>query len=263
MLVGATRLGCVSGIDDAIAGLGHGSVLLALAAALLLGLRHATDPDHLTAVSTLVLSDEPGQARRASKLGLSWGLGHATTLLAIGLPLVLLGRDLPPTVARLAELAVGLMIVALTVRLLIRWRRGYLHVHVHEHADGVFHAHPHVHEHPRDANHPAAHAGGHDHSHAEMLGRTPLESYGVGLVHGIGGSAGVGVLLVGGISGEAAAALALVLFASASAWSMAVVSAGFGYALTRRPATRTFERLVPVLAACSMLFGAWYAAGAI
>ncbi len=253
----------MSGIDDTIASLGEGSVLLALLAALLLGLRHATDPDHLTAVSSLVLSDEPGQARRASKLGLSWGLGHATTLLAIGLPLVLLERDLPPAVAHLAELVVGLVIVALAVRLLVRWRRGYLHVHVHEHADGVLHAHPHVHEHPRDEGHPAAHAGGHDHSHAEAFGRTPLESFGVGLVHGVGGSAGVGVLLVGSISGGAAAALALVLFAGASASSMALVSAGFGYALTRSSATRTFERLVPVLAACSMLFGAWYAAGAL
>ena len=253
----------MNGIDDAIAGLGHGSILLALLAALLLGLRHATDPDHLTAVSTLVLSDEPGQARRASKLGLSWGLGHATTLLAIGLPLVLLERDLPPTVARVAEFAVGLVIVALAVRLLVRWRRGYLHVHVHEHAGGVLHAHPHVHEHPRDADHPKAHAGGHDHSHAETLGRTPLESYGVGLVHGVGGSAGIGILLVGGISGVAEAALALVLFAGASVFSMALVSAGFGYALTRRSATQAFERLLPLLATLSLLFGAWYAAGAV
>jgi ABC-type nickel/cobalt efflux system permease component RcnA len=253
----------VSGLDDAIAELGHGSVLLALLAAVLLGLRHATDPDHLTAVSSLVLSDEPGQTRRASKLGLCWGLGHATTLLAIGLPLVLLERDLPPTIARVAEFAVGVVIVVLAVRLLVRWRRGYLHVHVHEHADGVVHAHPHVHEHPRDEAHPAAHAGGHDHSHAETLGRTPVESYGVGLVHGVGGSAGVGILLVGGISGGAEAALALILFAGASVLSMALVSAGFGYALTRRAATRSFERLVPLLATLSLLFGAWYAAGAL
>jgi ABC-type nickel/cobalt efflux system permease component RcnA len=256
------RLGGVSGIDDAIANLGHSSVLLALLAALLLGLRHATDPDHLTAVSSLVLSDEPGQARRASKLGLSWGLGHATTLLAIGLPLILLERDLPPTVARLAEFAVGVVIVALAVRLLIRWRRGYLHVHVHEHADGVLHAHPHVHEHPHDEPHPAAH-GGHEHSHAETLGRTPLESYGVGLVHGVGGSAGIGILLIGGISGGAEAAVALVLFAGASVLSMALVSAGFGYALTRGSTTRVFQRLIPLLATLSLLFGAWYAAGAV
>jgi ABC-type nickel/cobalt efflux system permease component RcnA len=252
----------VSGLDDAIAGLGNGGVLLALIAAVLLGLRHATDPDHLTAVSSLVLSDEQGKARRASLLGLCWGLGHATTLLAIGLPLVLLDRDLPATIERGAELAVGLVIVALALRLLVRWRRGYLHVHPHEH-DGVRHAHPHVHEHPRGERHPAPHEEGHSHSHAERIGRTPLESYGVGAIHGVGGSAGVGILLIGGISGGGEAALALLLFASASALSMALVSGGFGYALTLGPANRALERLVPLLASLSLLFGAWYAAAAL
>lgn len=211
----------MSGLDDAIAGIGGGGVLLALLAALLLGLRHATDPDHLTAVSSLVLSDEPDRARRAGALGLSWGLGHATTLLAIGLPLMLLGRDLPADVARGAELAVGLIIVALALRLLLPSRA------------------------------------------TAAAGRTPLASYGVGLVHGVGGSAGIGILTVGSISGGAAAGLALVLFAGASALSMAVVSGGFGYALTLDPATRALERLVPLLAVLSLLFGAWYAAAAL
>jgi ABC-type nickel/cobalt efflux system permease component RcnA len=253
----------VHGLDDAIAGIGDGGLLLALLAAFLLGLRHATDPDHLTAVSTLVLSDDRGRPRRASVLGACWGLGHATTLLAIGLPLVLLDRQLPAGVQRAAEVAVGLVIVALAVRLLVRWRRGYLHVHLHEHPSGVRHAHPHVHEHSRGGEHPAAHGGGHDHAHAETLGRTPLASYGVGLVHGVGGSAGVGILLVGSVSGGGEAALALVLFAAASALSMAVVSAGFGHALARDSATRVLERLVPLLATFSLLFGAWYAAGAV
>ena len=69
------------GLDEWIAGLG-GNGLMGLAVALLMGLRHATDPDHLTAVSTLILSDQRDGARRAGALGLAWGLGHATTLLA-------------------------------------------------------------------------------------------------------------------------------------------------------------------------------------
>ena len=88
----------MSGLDERIAHLGAGgSILLALAIALLLGLRHATDPDHLTAVSTLALSDDRRGARRAGLLGLAWGLGHATTLALLGLPLVLLDRELAPT----------------------------------------------------------------------------------------------------------------------------------------------------------------------
>ncbi|MFN8205772.1 MAG: hypothetical protein U0S48_24720, partial [Solirubrobacteraceae bacterium] len=67
-------------LDDAIAHLGAGGGLwLALLVAVLLGLRHATDPDHLTAVSTLVMSDPRDGSRRAGRLGLAWGLGHATT----------------------------------------------------------------------------------------------------------------------------------------------------------------------------------------
>src|SRR6185312_16351185 len=74
------------GLDDKIAGLGDGSafVLLALVA-MLLGLRHATDPDHLTAVSTLAAGEEP-DPRGAARLGLAWGLGHATSLFAFGVP---------------------------------------------------------------------------------------------------------------------------------------------------------------------------------
>ena len=78
------------GIDDTIAELGAGGgIAVALLVALLLGLRHATDPDHLTAVSTLVLGDDPRGTRAAGVLGLAWGLGHALTLLALGLPFLL------------------------------------------------------------------------------------------------------------------------------------------------------------------------------
>src|SRR4051812_49670663 len=93
-----------------------------LALALLLGLRHATDPDHLTAVSTLVMSDEKRGARRAAKLGASWGLGHALTLFALGVPVVVFNSHLPDWLQQGFELAVGVVIVALAARLLLRWR---------------------------------------------------------------------------------------------------------------------------------------------
>ena len=65
---------------------------MAFVVAILLGLRHATDPDHLTAVSTLFLGESPNGPRRATTLGLAWGLGHAATLFAFGLPVVLFRR---------------------------------------------------------------------------------------------------------------------------------------------------------------------------
>jgi high-affinity nickel permease len=241
------------GLDEWIVGLG-GNGLVALAVALLLGLRHATDPDHLTAVSTLILSDQRDGARRAGALGLSWGLGHATTLLVFGLPVVLFRRYLPEGLIRGAEIAVGLVIVFLGLRLLLRWAQGYFHIHPHTH-NGVQHSHPHVHEGRQGTHVPTRHT----HPHAQVLGRSPLAAFGIGMVHGVGGSAGVGILVVGAASSQVAGVAALVLFALASALSMALVSSFFGYALLRGPVARRAVSLIPILAMASLAFGAWYA----
>jgi cytochrome c biogenesis protein CcdA len=236
--------------------LGHGH-LLAVLAALLLGARHATDPDHLTAVASLALDDAGGRRGRPWRLGLAWGAGHAVTLLACGLPAVLLGRWLPEGVRRAAEAAVGALIVLLAVRLLVRWRRGALHLHRHRHGDRV-HSHPHAHRrlHPqRDA------AAPHAHPHAERLGRTPLASFGIGLVHGVGGSAGAGLLLVASLPRAADAAAALVLYAGGTALAMAGFTAAAGALLGGRP--QRIAGLVPLFGGFGVLFGAWYAAGAL
>ncbi|MDX6659351.1 MAG: hypothetical protein QOJ55_173, partial [Solirubrobacteraceae bacterium] len=91
------------GLDERIAALGSGEAfLLVVAVAVLLGLRHATDPDHLTAVGTLVAGDDRRSARRAGRLGMAWGLGHATTLFAFGVPIVLFRGYLPETVQQVA-----------------------------------------------------------------------------------------------------------------------------------------------------------------
>lgn len=245
------------GLDEWIAGLG-GTGLMALAVALLLGLRHATDPDHLTAVSTLILSDQRDGARRAGALGLAWGLGHATTLLAFGLPVVLFRQYLPEGLIRGAEVAIGLVIIFLALRLLVRWRQGYFHIHPHSH-DGVQHSHPHVHEGSQASHAPTSHS----HPHAQALGRSPLAAFGIGMVHGIGGSAGVGILVVGAASSQVTGVAALVLFASATAISMALVSSSFGYALARGPVARRAGSLIPILALASLAFGAWYTFDAV
>ena len=224
----------------------------------LFGLQHATDPDHLTAVSTLVMSEGEGGARRAGRLGLAWGAGHALTLFVFGLPVVLFRDALPEPLQQAAEATIGLVIAALAIRLLVRWRRGYFHVHPHRHGDR-WHSHPHAHEHEPARQHPSAH----QHAHPESLGRSPLAAFGIGLVHGLGGSAAVGVLLVGAVPGRVHAAIALLLFATATALSMAALSNGFGRALGRAAVARRVERLVPALGTLSLAFGTWYAAVAL
>jgi len=232
---------------------GQTSVGVILLVSLLLGLRHASDPDHLAAVTTLIASEkERDRVRRAGVMGFLWGLGHGTTLVLVGLPLVLMNQYLPEVISKVAEVAIGCIIVLLAARLLIRWRRGFYHVHVHTHDGGE--AHRHVHSHANDESHQHAH---------RVPQRTPLSSYGAGLVHGIGGSGGLTLLLLSTISDKAQAIGALLLFASGTAVSMALLSTAFGLVIAGGPIARNFERVAPVLGVLSMAFGAWYTLGAL
>ena len=220
---------------------------------LLLGLRHASDPDHLAAVSTLIASEEHEGVRKATFMGLSWGLGHGTTLVLVGLPLVLLGQYLPEWIQQSAEVAIGVIIVVLALRLLVRWHRGVFHAHAHAHESGETHRHLH------------SHADGfvHEHSHNTYALRTPLSAYGVGLLHGVGGSGGLTLLLLSTISDPAEAAGALLIFAAGTAVSMALLSTAFGLAVATGPVRRNLERAAPVLGVLAAAFGVWYAAGAL
>jgi hypothetical protein len=238
------------GLDDWFASFSDGGTLALVAVvAVVLGLRHATDPDHLAAVSTLIAGTRERATGAAARLGLSWGLGHATTLFAFGLPIVLFKAYLPEAAQQGAETAVGFVIVALAVWLLVRWRRGLFHLHVHAHERGL-HAHGHVH-------------GGDTHPHSTPRVRGPLQAFGIGLLHGMGGSAGVGVLLLASIHDRAIAVAALGLFALCTALSMAALSTGLGFTLSRGRLGDAIPRLAPVLGFASLSFGVWYALGAL
>jgi high-affinity nickel permease len=238
------------GLDDWIAHFSDGTTVIVLCAvAVLLGLRHATDPDHLAAVTTLIAAGKERTKHAAARLGFSWGLGHATSLFAFGLPIVLFKAYLPKPVQQGAEATVGFVIIALAVWLLVRWRRGLFHVHAHQHDTGL-HLHGHT------------HSGAAAHPH-ELRARSPHQAFGIGLVHGMGGSAGVGILLLATIHDRAVAVIALALFAFFTAVSMALLSTGFGLTLSREPVRRSFNRIAPALGAASLLFGVWYALGAL
>jgi cytochrome c biogenesis protein CcdA len=245
----------MSTIDGWLEGFLHGtnaSLGVVLLISLLLGLRHASDPDHLAAVTTLIASEEQERIRKATSMGLLWGLGHGTTLVLVGLPLVLLGQYLPEKVGQAAEVAIGVIIVVLAVRLLVRWRRGFFHAHAHTHEDGSFHRHLHSH----------ASEGSHEHSH-RVTPRSPISSYGVGLVHGVGGSGGLTLLLLSTIQRPSEAVAALLIFAAGTAVSMALLSTLFGVAIAAGPVARHFQRVAPVLGVLAVAFGLWYALGAL
>jgi len=223
------------GLDDWVASLSDGaSVAVVLLVAALLGLRHATDPDHIAAMTALVASGRERATRSAARLGAWWGIGHGITLVVFGMPILLAQRYLPERLQQGAETAVAALIVYLALRLLVRWRHGYFDLHAHPHPDR-------------------------QHQHAV---RTPAGALGVGLVHGLGGSAGVGVLLLAAIPSETVAVASLLLLSLFTAVSMTVVTAAFVLTLSRRPVAAASVTLVPVLGAVSLAFGLWYAAAA-
>jgi hypothetical protein len=211
-------------LDETVSRLSEGAPLpVALLLAALLGLRHATDPDHLMAVTSLVAADGAG-TRAATRLGALWGIGHASTLLVIGLPLILLGATVPEWLGSGAETLVGLVIAALAVRVLLRWWR-------------------------RDR----------PHAHDDRL-RTPRQALAIGALHGLAGTGAVVLLLIAAIPDPVAASAALAAFAPLSAVSMAVCTSGFAWTLTR-PSVQSFSDtyLLPVLGAGGLLFGGAYA----
>src|SRR3954452_25135407 len=117
-------------IDETLSGAASGRGWVVLLIAFALGLRHASDPDHLVAVSTLVAGTRERAGRTAARLGAALGLGHRTTMVAFGVPVVLLRTFLPHAVERPAEGLIGVIISLLAVRLLVKWRRGAFHVHM-------------------------------------------------------------------------------------------------------------------------------------
>ena len=232
------------------------SLPVVLGLALLLGIRHATDPDHLAAVTTLAGGDAKPSATAAARLGLAWGAGHALTLLALGVPAILAQPYLPAWLQRAAEALVGLVIVALAARLLLRWRAARLHVHVHKHAGGVRHAH--VHAHPRGLGTPH-----HDHHADPARIRTPAAAFGIGLLHGVGGSAGPALLLLASLESKALAVGSLLVLVFGTAVSMCALSTGFGIALARAPERPALRQVTPILGFSSLCFGAWYGLAAL
>src|SRR5712671_2570853 len=123
-------------------------ILTGSALGTLLGMRHALEPDHLTAVSTLVTGER--SSIRAAMLGASWGLGHTLSLVVVGTVLVVLRAEMPARVADLFELFVAIMLVGLGVRaIVIAMRQGPIGpAHTHHHGP-LMHNHagaaPHVH----------------------------------------------------------------------------------------------------------------------
>ncbi len=234
-------------------------LLSLLALGFFLGMRHATDADHVVAVSAIVAREK--RLGAACLLGAVWGIGHTVTIFAVGVTIILFHVVIPARLGLSMEFAVGLMLVLLGALNIVGRGLGPLavaeHEHEHEHEAGA----PHHQGHEHDAR-PHTHA----HTHALTFGwlESPdhfqlWRSLAVGLVHGLAGSAGVALLVLATIKEPRAAVVYLLVFGAGTLAGMMVVSASLEASMrifVRRG--RAFERALTLgTGLLSLAFGVW------
>ena len=215
--------------------------LTTLLVGLLLGMEHALDPDHVVAVSTMI--SQHRTLGRSSLVGVFWGLGHTATLFLVGLAVILFRVRIPDWLAPVAELAVGLVLLALGTCIVRRYFAEKVHAHVHRHGGEV-----HVHFH--------SHAGGeaHDHAHATPQHRTSLL---VGMVHGLAGSAALMLLVLASIRTPGLGLLYILTFGIGSIVGMLGLSAliGLPFSLIGRRHATAHQTLRLTAGAASAAYG--------
>lgn len=201
------------------------SITAALSFGFVLGLRHALDPDHLVAVSTIL--SEHKSVGRSSLVGTFWGLGHTASLLAVSVVILLLRASIPENIALWMEIPVALMLIALGVTTTVRamreggWR---IHSHTHAHEETAL-PHTHVHVHTRA-----------EHIHQHRLFRLGRRPFVVGMVHGVAGSAALTLAVLTTIPSIALGMVYIAVFGIGSIGGMLVMSAliGLPFAVTAR-----------------------------
>jgi len=211
------------------------SLLSIIALGFFLGMRHATDPDHVIAVTTIISRQR--NVRRATLVGAFWGIGHTVTIFAVGTLIILFDLVIPPRVGLSMELSVGVMLMLLgfmNVRSFLRsmppsavengQQSGLVHSHVHSHGDYV-HSHSHGHE-------PDVHPHAADHTPVTWLDRTfggsgiyqYLRPLAIGIVHGLAGSAAVALLVLATISDSRWAIAYLLVFGAGTIAGMVLIT---------------------------------------
>jgi len=217
------------------------SMLATLGLGFVLGLKHATEADHLAAVSTIV--SERRSIWQSAAVGGLWGIGHTCSLLIAGVFVLVLGFVIPQRVADLLELAVAVMITFLGMRLL------HLHIHKHSHR-----GHSHIHLHFQHE----VHAGG---GHSGLFGWRPLV---IGMIHGLAGSAALTLLVLSQVAHDGGLGLGfayLVIFGAGSIGGMLVMSTlmGLPFSLGPKFFRRTHSPLRLFTGIVSTIFGVTYA----
>src|SRR5687768_5457927 len=241
------------------ASLSAAGVMALLGLGLIFGIKHATEVDHVVAVSTIV--SEHRSIWRSAIVGGLWGAGHTAALLVVCLGLLVFRWPLPSLVATGLEFGVALMIIGLGVLTVVRTLRKRADVHIHRHThDGESHVHIHFHEKgtehgspARAALVPAAHK-----LDGSRLGLKPLL---VGATHGLAGSAGLTLLVLTHNNAGGLGMLYLGVFGLGSTLGMLLMSSliGLPFVFSGNRFCKINHGLQAVAGCLSIAFGTWYA----
>ncbi|MEP7053253.1 MAG: high-affinity nickel-transport family protein [Pseudomonadota bacterium] len=200
-----------------------------------LGMRHATDADHVVAVSAIVARERT--LRAAAPIGILWGLGHTVTVFLVGGVIILFDVVIPPHVGLAMEFCVALMLVllgALNIGQLVRKRYALSHAHA---------SHAHGHPHASSVNEPRPRS---------------MRPLWIGTIHGLAGSAAIALLVLGTIRDAFWALGYLVVFGAGTLAGMLLIT--LALALPVAATARRFERLHRTLGVLtgvvSLAFGA-------
>ena len=227
-------------------------VITILGVGLVFGLKHATEVDHVVAVSTIV--SQQRNLWRSTLVGAMWGAGHTASLLVAGVIVLSLRIAIPERVSNWLEFCVALMIIGLGAIALWRSLHKRNDVHMHEHShDGVSHVHVHFHEAT------TRHEKARPHSHA--IAAVGLKPVLVGAVHGLAGSGALTLLVLTQIQSAWVGFFYLAVFGLGSILGMILMSGliGLPFALSARNVGRVHRHLQTSAASLSIAFGLWYA----
>lgn len=234
-------------MSDFFAYFQSGSAVAVLGLGFLIGLKHATEADHLAAVSTIV--SERKSLIGSALVGGMWGLGHTISLIAAGVFVLLLNFQISENTERWLEFAVGVMLSLLGLNVLRKLFSGdSLHFHAHEHnGHGHSHAHPHIHEHGDGHSHNVAH---------DKKGASP-RSLLIGMVHGLAGSAALMLAIIPTIDSKVLGLIYIVVFGIGSIGGMMIMSfiVGLPFHFTQTRSAVLYRGLQLVAGLASIVVG--------